>query len=165
MDDSPDYERNVPCQDRAENHAAADNQSAFPISPAPDSNRGIDEKDKQQHQAHLTKHAPRIRNADRHRDDVATERELAEASNLAVVKIRRKDEIENQDQCPQSADSPRQPSSPGAKIEAHEPDERDNKHPRRHVYPAHEHFVLPHSLGMHHRQLEACDGCCRDSTG
>ena len=40
--------RDVPCQNRAEDHAAADKQSAPPIAPSPDGNRGIHEKDKQQ---------------------------------------------------------------------------------------------------------------------
>jgi hypothetical protein len=48
VDNSPNHEWDVPCHNRAENHAATDNQSASPVASAPYCNRGIDEKDKQQ---------------------------------------------------------------------------------------------------------------------
>src|SRR6266705_3116612 len=71
FDDAPDYQRDVPRQDRAENHATADEQSASPITPAPDGNRGIHGKDKQQEQAKATNQTPWIGEADGHRDDLA----------------------------------------------------------------------------------------------
>ena len=63
VDDAPDRERNVPRQNRPGNHAAADNQSAPPVTPLPDGHRGIHEKDKKQQQTDETKNAPGIGHA------------------------------------------------------------------------------------------------------
>ena len=52
---APDHQRDVPRQDRAEDHATADEHCASPITPPPDGNCGIYRKDKQQEQANLAK--------------------------------------------------------------------------------------------------------------
>src|SRR5206468_9360812 len=66
IDDSPDHEWDVPSHNSAEDHAAADNQSALPIAPAPDGNCGIHRKDKQQQQTEITKKVPGIRYTEGH---------------------------------------------------------------------------------------------------
>src|SRR4051794_25577628 len=66
FDNAPDHQRDVPCEDRAENHATADEQTATPITTAPDGNRGIHGKDKQQEQTNLANQTPWIWEADGH---------------------------------------------------------------------------------------------------
>src|SRR5205807_4463508 len=66
FDDAPDYQRDVPRQDRAENHATAYEQSASPITTAPHANRSIHGKDKQQEQTNLANQTPWIGEADGH---------------------------------------------------------------------------------------------------
>src|SRR6266542_6564760 len=71
FDDAPDHQRDVPREDRAEDHATADEQSASPITTTPDGNRGIDGKDKQQEQTKATNETPWIGEADGRRDNLA----------------------------------------------------------------------------------------------
>jgi hypothetical protein len=54
LDDSPSHQRELCRHDPAEEGCgAADHQCALPIAPPPDSNRGINEKDKEQQQSCL----------------------------------------------------------------------------------------------------------------
>jgi hypothetical protein len=64
VDDSPDYEWNVPRHNSAEDHAATDNQRASPVAPPPDGNCGVHAKDKKQQQTKVAKQNPWIRHAD-----------------------------------------------------------------------------------------------------
>src|SRR5438105_14949991 len=58
VDDSPNHEWDVPREDRAEDHAATNNQRPLPVATLPDGKCGIYRKDKEQHQTNIAKQTP-----------------------------------------------------------------------------------------------------------
>ncbi len=96
IDNSPDHQGDVPRENRAKDHAAADQQGASPIPASPHGDCGVHAKDKQQEQTDMTKQAPRVRNADRHRDDLTCPGKVANICDRLEVDAHRKNEIEDQ---------------------------------------------------------------------
>src|SRR5262249_39793889 len=95
FNNTPDDHRNMPRQNRTKDHAAADEQCAPLITTSPDCNRGVHSKNKQQKKANLTKQTPWIRNADRHRDDIASPFKVADVCNPVEIDAYRETEIKN----------------------------------------------------------------------
>src|SRR4029079_2358085 len=129
IDNSPDYQGNMPRENRTKDHAAPDQQGASPIPASPYGDCGVHAKNKQQEQAEMTKHTPWARNADRHRDDLTCPGKVANVSNCFEIDTDRKNKIQDQYERPQTVDAPRHPGSPGPKIESHEGHERYREHP------------------------------------
>ena len=96
IDNSPDHQGDMPRENRAKDHAAADQQGASPIPASPHGDCGVHAEDKQQEQTDMTKQTPWVRNADRHRDDLTCPGKVANICDRLEVDAHRKNEIEDQ---------------------------------------------------------------------
>ena len=129
------------CRNHEENHAAAYNQRAPPVTMAPGGKRGVHNKDQQEQIAGLAHQHPVVPHAIGDGDGFPQEWDVAQAGDFPVVEIGRECEIENQRQGSHAADGPRQPQPSGPQIEPHEADERNDEHQGRHMDPAQQQTV------------------------
>ena len=107
MNDSPECEYRLACPRRdKENYAATQHHRLPPVTPLPNSDCGIRDKDHEQQKAQLANQHPRVRHSLGDNDPLTEERNVSQGGDLPIVEIRTKNKIEDQRQRPQAAGRP-----------------------------------------------------------
>ncbi len=105
------------------NYAATHGQRLSPVTPLPNSECGIRDKDHKQEKAKLANQHPGIGDPLGDNDPCTEERNVSQSGDLPIVEIRGVKKIEDQRQRPYAAGCPGQPQPPGPQIEPHESDQ------------------------------------------